>query len=1225
MKLNFTLIFLFISAILIKAQKINIEESISPHSRILNESVFYGMDENPTHDEVVLSSDSHLTLGSGSTIFVDSDAQGSNNGSSWQDAFTDLQSAINASLAGDQIWIASGTYRPQIVNTPADSNFFVVNKPLEIYGGFAGTETSLNQRDWESNPSILSGDINGDDADDEYSLNKSDNTIHVLYISANDVVIDGLEVAYGKTRIGFDPNSPRLFHTFRGGGIHCPGVNIIIQNCKIRQNSAEQAGGIYAGFSSKILVKNCSFESNHANTFAGAMNIGNMNAEISYCKFESNKVDLGVGGAMFLWQNFASNHDSTLISIKNCYFNSNQAPNGAGIQYNNFYTGSRLQVDSSHFIANTAINNGSGGGINLNNYNSPNQQEKHSLFAEISNSVFDGNVAEEGAALEFIQSVDSAGLVFRNNTIKNNYSRYDAAVGIACINDSKMQVEIDESAFENNNAGFAAGALIMNNAQAFQGLKYDINGCQFINNDGGSYAGAIYATNSSGGIGPIGKIENCRFNRNSASLSCGAISSNNEDIALVNCVFEENTAGNSASAICLTVFTGSDNKQALRECQFHQNETLVKLDTTDVWINNGALEIWSVGKQTVEIEKCHFEANVSPNVGGAITLLNEDSLHVSISECSFVENNAITGGAMMSFGIAYGPQPYVELDNCSFERNNSTSFGGAGMISNTVFSIDNSQFDENVTGHNGGHLAISNGSKVNVKNTKFLYGNAEFGGGIMTYLNNPSSKNLYCNFFNTQFIENESTISGGAFYSHTSFAKSFIDFDSCQFASNQSNNGGAISCFAQSPRQVDHEANLSVINSTFEFNVAQITGGAIYNRAYTDTLNFNMDNCIINSNTTLSDNPSAGGGGIFNAGTGSGTLLLFDINNTLFKENRSAGISGGIWNTAISEDQGTKGTITNCQFVENEAKYCCGGLGYAFTEGIIDNCLFENNKTDGLHPVLKGGGGAGFILNKDLKISNSIFTDNFCMAEGSAIRIDQNAKSFQFENILIQDHTGNSSVQTDSDVKVYNLTMINNDEGLKTATNANVHLQNSVFQNLNNYSGSGTVVSQGSNISSDLSMDAFLIGNGQYSDYNNTDALLDASGAPLQNSPCVDAGNPTDITAVQDLAGNDRIRGRTIDIGAFESPFMTSVKNAIWDSNLFRILPNPVSDFMRFEITKQAQAKYDLKIFDSFGRSVFHKQNITTNFINVQSLNSGSYYVIISSNQETYVAKMIKN
>src|SRR5690606_26787469 len=97
-------------------------------------------------------------------VYVNSDAQGANNGTSWANAFTKLQDALAIACSCsqvNQVWVAAGTYYPDEGNGQSNNNrsssFYMCNQ-VAIYGGFAGTETDINQRDWQQHVTMLSGE-----------------------------------------------------------------------------------------------------------------------------------------------------------------------------------------------------------------------------------------------------------------------------------------------------------------------------------------------------------------------------------------------------------------------------------------------------------------------------------------------------------------------------------------------------------------------------------------------------------------------------------------------------------------------------------------------------------------------------------------------------------------------------------------------------------------------------------------------------------------------------------------------------------------------------------------------------------------------------------------------------------------------------------------------------------------------------------------------------------
>ncbi|MHC4260590.1 MAG: hypothetical protein ACYSTF_09310, partial [Planctomycetota bacterium] len=97
-------------------------------------------------------------------IYVDSDADLGGSGQTWGTAYKYLQDALDDAESGDQIWVAEGIYYPDEdeggnVDPNDRTETFQLITGLEIYGGFAGGESSLQERDWQVSETVLSGDL----------------------------------------------------------------------------------------------------------------------------------------------------------------------------------------------------------------------------------------------------------------------------------------------------------------------------------------------------------------------------------------------------------------------------------------------------------------------------------------------------------------------------------------------------------------------------------------------------------------------------------------------------------------------------------------------------------------------------------------------------------------------------------------------------------------------------------------------------------------------------------------------------------------------------------------------------------------------------------------------------------------------------------------------------------------------------------------------------------
>ena len=240
-------------------------------------------------------------------IYVNQSATGSNDGTSWTDAFDDLQDALTTASVGDEVWVAAGTYKP--TETTERNESFVLLQELGLFGGFDGTEASREERDWKANETILSGDIGT-------IGNSTDNSYHVVFGANEGAILDGFTITRG--------NAIGASNEMGGGMLNTEGL-IRIENCTFINNHASQGGALENdNCPNPNTIVNCIFENNTATMASGAVSNHNTPAHIINCLFVGNSADDTYGAAVYNWGG-----GSTSIII-NCTFTENSGPAGCG-------------------------------------------------------------------------------------------------------------------------------------------------------------------------------------------------------------------------------------------------------------------------------------------------------------------------------------------------------------------------------------------------------------------------------------------------------------------------------------------------------------------------------------------------------------------------------------------------------------------------------------------------------------------------------------------------------------------------------------------------------------------------------------------------------------------------------------------------------------------------------------------------------------------------------
>jgi hypothetical protein len=202
----------------------------------------------------------------GKTIYVDiNKTSGNHTGINWANAYQSLQPALDEALPGDKIWVASGIYNPtHRTTTDMRSKTFTLTPGVALYGSFKGNENSLSQRDWRAHPSVLSGDLAGNDSG---FTNNGENSYHV--VTSENVTetarLDGFIIQGGNANSHIAPD-------YFGGGLYNSSGNPSLVNLIFYQNYAEQSGGGFYNISGNSLIANCAWIGNVAGWGGGLRN-----------------------------------------------------------------------------------------------------------------------------------------------------------------------------------------------------------------------------------------------------------------------------------------------------------------------------------------------------------------------------------------------------------------------------------------------------------------------------------------------------------------------------------------------------------------------------------------------------------------------------------------------------------------------------------------------------------------------------------------------------------------------------------------------------------------------------------------------------------------------------------------------------------------------------------------------------------------------------------------
>lgn len=497
-------------------------------------------------------------------LFVAAGARAGGDGSSWANALPRLETALARASDGSEIWIAQGVYRPTTPGGDRTAAFRLVSG-VALYGGFAGDETALSQRDPRAHPTVLSGDLNGDDGDD--FANTAENSYQVVVaVDVVDARLDGLTIRGGRADgpgFGATPDS-----LDQGAGVNVYHGAIELQGCTIERCWSANHGAINDHSEGSRFV-DCFFRDNFSVVLGAGLYFHHEAASLAEsCMFVGN-VTAGDGGGAYT----RSMHGAAYVD---CCFALNRALRGAGSYHS---IDSATHVEACTFVENRADLGGGG------------------LYADaaspiVVDSVFEANAGGIGITDGSAGSGGSGGgglwseggaAVVDHCTFRENEASFGG--GAYFIHDALATVE--DCLFEDNSANEAGGLYVLNSAVSVARCTFERNEAK-----GGGFsvggAASVYFADTS--------VAECEFRDNVAQRGGGAVYVEGEDPRIDRSTFERNRTFDGAG-FGGALFDGYFTRARITNSSFVGN-----------WAGYGGA-VYDIAFSEAEFSNCTFAAN----------------------------------------------------------------------------------------------------------------------------------------------------------------------------------------------------------------------------------------------------------------------------------------------------------------------------------------------------------------------------------------------------------------------------------------------------------------------------------------------------------------------------------------------------------------------------------------------------------------------------------------
>ncbi|MEO1261925.1 MAG: right-handed parallel beta-helix repeat-containing protein [Bacteroidota bacterium] len=1106
-------------------------------------------------------------------IYVNLEATGNNDGSSWTNAFTDLQDALDTA-DGDSIWVAKGTYFPSRDangdSTGIDSRTktFFADKTMSVFGGFNGSESALSERDLTDPTSVttLSGQIpNTGNAFNVITLNGAANADVVLLEINGFRISDGYDCPLfngffctgskggAGALINANANSFFKFDNCHftnnvsegfGGAIRYEhpvdgqsGLNL--NNTVFEGNRGVRGGALYAqidststnGISSNIVIDNCEFISNSAQNDGGAMVSRFLNTQVFSSYFSDNSLggSFGsLGGGAILFEGVINSISQNNLLVVNTTFENNRAfaffneqhPGGGAIMA---YSGDITIVDSDFFENGTS---NAGNAISLYN-NVQDESGIDDLDFLIQGCYFFGHTGGRFGTVYYDSGPSESNVIF-GCTFENN--RCAGGGAIYSINPfSELSNIIASCGFYDNTASEVGGALyIRDGDMVVFDSEFDGNTAQFL--------GPVVYTVAS--FAPDVEFFDCHFKNNeqvSSSEPAFAVHNLQGITVFDNCVFSQNTGGAATSKELRAVNSVFDNDgmsisgfNTIINCTFFNNtETQPLLDLNSISIIENCI-IWDeindqtiVGNPNISVNHCIVSGGFSGNsiIDLPPLFVHPDTGNFQLLQCSPAINNGDNQLIQQFDTLDLNKAPRIigsKVDLGAYENQEASSPVHHHFINDDTGNDNNRGLSWDCP------LATLQAAIERAVTGDTIWVAAGTYYPIKDIAGNEHPSDLRTR---TVFIEKDLQIYGG--FKGDEDPATF-DLTNRDFQQNETILSGD---FPDSDKAY-HVVYLENVTEAGIFDGFTMTGGLADGPAgrktgagiYNINSNLNISNCRFINNEALE-----GGGALTNLGLSRPT-----ISNCQFVQNRSLKFGGSLFlegspriidcsfqaDTCIEIGGGAIYTVEDalilrCNFTDNYSIE--GGAIYTSGNPRIINCRFDNNDSE--------LGGSLHNLNANLTVLNCLFT-NSNAPKGSAIFMEGSSENqSQITNCTFSTNAtaGASGVLHASDeeaVRIANCIFYGNNGNSIIDENNRVIVYNSIIENGCNTGGIEDC--NGNNI---FDTDPMFV--------NPVPAGGDFG--LMAGSPAIDAGTNSVLGGQDtDLAGIRRIINSVVDLGTFE-------------------------------------------------------------------------------------------